>query len=157
MIHSLILFQYMYLYYFIYCLFRYTYISILVYKYCVSECFYNDVTKWKHFPRYWPFVRGIHRSPVDSLHKGQRHRVVIFSLLCTNYWANNRDAGDLRRPHTHHDVTVMCHTFSIFRSIPTQRVYASNSAFCWVATKPKTSWRLVRKTVVASLFSSDCK
>ena len=21
-----------------------------------------DVIKWKHFPRYWPFVRGIHRS-----------------------------------------------------------------------------------------------
>ena len=24
---------------------------------------HDDVTKWKHFPRYWPFVRGIHRSP----------------------------------------------------------------------------------------------
>ena len=23
-----------------------------------------DVIKWKHFPCYWPFVRGIHRSPV---------------------------------------------------------------------------------------------
>ena len=26
----------------------------------------NDVIKWKHFPRYWPFVRGIHQSPVNS-------------------------------------------------------------------------------------------
>ena len=30
---------------------------------------------WPHqmktFPRYWPFVRGIHRSPVNSQHKGQ--------------------------------------------------------------------------------------
>ena len=26
---------------------------------------HNDVIKWKHFPRYWPFVRGIHRSPVN--------------------------------------------------------------------------------------------
>ena len=35
---------------------------------------YDDVIKWKHFPRYWPFVRGIHRSPVNSRHKGQwRH------------------------------------------------------------------------------------
>ena len=25
---------------------------------------YDNVLKWKHFPRYWPFVRGIHRSPV---------------------------------------------------------------------------------------------
>ena len=23
---------------------------------------HDDVTKWKHFPRYWPFMRGIHRS-----------------------------------------------------------------------------------------------
>ena len=26
----------------------------------------HDVIKWKHFPRYWPFARGIHRWPVDS-------------------------------------------------------------------------------------------
>ena len=26
------------------------------------EIFHDDVIKWKHFPRYWPFVRGIHRS-----------------------------------------------------------------------------------------------
>ena len=32
---------------------------------------HDDVNKWKHFPRYWPFVRGIHRSPVNSPHKGQ--------------------------------------------------------------------------------------
>ena len=24
---------------------------------------HDDVIKWKHFPRYWPLVRGIHRSP----------------------------------------------------------------------------------------------
>ena len=27
---------------------------------------HDDVIKWNHFPRYWPFVRGIHRSQVDS-------------------------------------------------------------------------------------------
>ena len=30
---------------------------------------HDAVIKWKHFPRYWPFVRGTHRSPVDSLAK----------------------------------------------------------------------------------------
>ena len=30
-----------------------------------------DVIKLKHFVRYWPLVTGIHRSPVDSPHKGQ--------------------------------------------------------------------------------------
>ena len=29
-----------------------------------------DVMKWKHYPRYCPFVWAIHRSPVDSLYKG---------------------------------------------------------------------------------------
>ena len=27
-------------------------------------CWHDDVIKWKHFPRYWPFVWGNHRSPV---------------------------------------------------------------------------------------------
>ena len=27
---------------------------------------HDDVNKWKHFPRYWPFVRGIHWSSVNS-------------------------------------------------------------------------------------------
>ena len=30
---------------------------------------HDDAIKWKHFVRYWPFVRGIHWSPVDSPHK----------------------------------------------------------------------------------------
>ena len=57
---------------------------------------HDDVIKWKHFPRSWPFVRGIHRSPVDSPHKGQWRGALIFSLMCvwTNGWAHNRDAGD---------------------------------------------------------------
>ena len=32
---------------------------------------HGDVIKWNHFPPYWPFVRGIDRSSVDSFHKGQ--------------------------------------------------------------------------------------
>ena len=41
---------------------------------------HDDVIKWKHFPRYWPFVRGIHRSPVNSPHKGQWRGALMFSL-----------------------------------------------------------------------------
>ena len=70
--------------------------------------YHDDVIKWKHFPRYWPFVIGIHRWPVDSPHKGQWRGALMDSLVCTwtNGWANNRDASDLRR-HRAHDVTVM--------------------------------------------------
>ena len=70
---------------------------------------HDDVIKWKHFPRYWPFVQGIHRSPVNSPHKGQWRGALMFSLICTwiNGWENNREAGDLRGHRAHYDVTVM--------------------------------------------------
>ena len=70
---------------------------------------HDDVIKWKHFPRNWPFVRGIHRSPVNSLHKGQWRGALMFTLICAriNDWVNNRGAGDLRRYRAHYDVIVM--------------------------------------------------
>ena len=70
---------------------------------------HDDVIKWKHFPRNLPFVRGIHRSPVNSLHKGQWRGVLMFPLICAriNGWVNNREAGDLRRYRAHYDVIVM--------------------------------------------------
>ena len=69
----------------------------------------DDVIKWKHFPRYWPFARGIHRSPVNSPHKGQWCGALRFSLICTwiDAWVNNREAGDLKRLRAHYDVIVM--------------------------------------------------
>ena len=74
--------------------------------------YHDDVIKWKHFPRYWPFVQGIHRSPVNSPHKGQWHGALIFSLICVwiNDWVNNRRDGDLRRYRAHYHVIVMCPT-----------------------------------------------
>ena len=71
---------------------------------------HDDVIKWKHFPRYWPFVRGIHRSPVNSPHKGQWRGALMFTLICVciNGWVNNCKTGDLRRNRGHYDVIVMC-------------------------------------------------
>ena len=70
---------------------------------------HDDVIKWKHYPRYWPFVRGIHRSPVNFTHKGQWRRALMFTLICVwiNGCVNNREAGYLRRYCTHYGVTVM--------------------------------------------------
>ena len=62
---------------------------------------HDGVIKWKHFPRYWPFVRGIHRSPVNSPYKGQWRGALMFWI---DGWVNNRD---LRRYRAHYDVTVM--------------------------------------------------
>ena len=79
---------------------------------CPTAIFLNnhdDVIKWKHFPRYWSFVRGIHRSPVNFAHKGQWRGALMFFLICVwiNVWVNNGEAGDLRRHRGHCDVTVM--------------------------------------------------
>ena len=75
-----------------------------------KDWIHYDVIKWKHFPRNWPIVRGIHRSPVNSPHKGQWRGALMFSLIGAwiNGWVNNREAGDLRRYRAHYDVIVMC-------------------------------------------------
>ena len=74
-----------------------------------KNLWHDGVIKWKHFPRYCPFVRGFHRSPVNFPHKGQWCGALMFSLICVwiNGWVNNREAGDLRRYRTHYDVIVM--------------------------------------------------
>ena len=64
---------------------------------------HDNVIKWTHF------VGGIHRSPVNSPHKGQWRGAFMFSLICAriNARVNNSEAGDLRRIRTHYDVIVM--------------------------------------------------
>ena len=94
--------------------------------------FHDDVIKWKHFPRYWPFVRGIHRSLVNSPHNGQWHGALIFSLICAwiNGWVNNCEAGDLRCHRAHYDVNVMhmkyMHKYSWKESVETHTFFWSN-------------------------------
>ena len=60
---------------------------------------HDDVIKWKHFPRYWPFPP----------HKGQWCGPLMFSWICVwiNGWVNNGETGDLRRYRAHYDATVM--------------------------------------------------
>ena len=72
---------------------------------------HDDIIKWKHFPRYWLFVRGIHRSSVNSPHKVQWRGALMFSLIWawTNGRINNCEAGDLIRHCSHYDATVMNH------------------------------------------------
>ena len=87
-------------------------VAVLCYvllRLCFVFPLHHDVIRWKHFPRYWPSVRFIHRSPVNSPHKGQWRGAVMFSLIraWSNGWVSNRDAADLRRHRTHYDVTVM--------------------------------------------------
>ena len=49
---------------------------------------------------------------VNSLHKGQWRRALMFSLICAwiNARVNNGEAGELRRHRAHYSVTVMSYT-----------------------------------------------
>ena len=89
---------------------------------------HDAVIKGKHFPRYWRFVWGIHRSPVNSPHKGQWRRALMSSLICAliNNWVNNREAGDLRRNGAHYDVTVMKQS----KIILTEETYCAFLEYC---------------------------
>ena len=76
--------------------------------------------------------------PVNSPHKGQWRGTLMFTLICAriNGRVNNREAGDLRRYHTHYNVIVMtftrkafpCHHITILQiylqhTLPTGRVW----------------------------------
>ena len=54
-------------------------------------------TSWR-FPRYWPFVRGMNRSPVDSSRKEpvMLSFVVFFAIASAVCWTNSPVAVDLR-------------------------------------------------------------
>ena len=71
------------------CVWFYIELYLLIFQgKCYSDVMYNDVPeytyshddviKWKRFPRYWPFVRGIHRSPAER--PGTRSFDVFFDL-----------------------------------------------------------------------------
>ena len=50
-----------------------------------------------------------HLSPLNSPHKGQSRRALMFSLICVwiNGWVNNRVAGNSIRYQAHYDVILM--------------------------------------------------
>ena len=96
---------------------------------------HDDVIKWKHFPRYWPFVQGIHRSTVNSPHKASDAELWCFLLWSTpglTVGVNNREAGDLRRRRTHNYVTVMC----ITKTFILTSVHDSDLSHIWLVSKP---------------------
>ena len=90
----------------------YIYTAVTSSAYRPSFCFqrvfeHDDVIKWKQFPRYWAFVRGIHRLLLNSPHKGQRRENLMFSFICARVsgWVNNRQAVNLRRNRAYNDTS----------------------------------------------------
>ena len=57
------------------------------------KSFHDDVIKWRHFPCYWPFVRGIHRSPVNYPHKGQWRGALMLSKQWWGWWFETQSSS----------------------------------------------------------------
>ena len=118
---------------------------------------------WRHqmeiFSALLDLCAGIHRSPVNSLHKGQWRGALIFSLICVwiNGWVNNREAGDLRRYRVHCDVIVMhlwCNMMYLLRLWITLSGYVSGLSqrnVAMIITLPPVTSKL------ASLRLSVCR
>ena len=67
---------------------------------------HHDAIIWNHFLHYWPFVKGIHQSLVDSPHKGASNvecSCAFYLLLTwTSYWTNSHVTADL----AHHNINI---------------------------------------------------
>ena len=82
-----------------------------------SMGYHDDVTKWKHFSRYWPFVREIHWSTANPLCDGNSpvsgeffsHRPVIgsYDLPPNRRLSKQSKFVELRRYRAHYNVTAM--------------------------------------------------
>ena len=75
-------------------------------------CFHDEVMAGKHFPHYWPLVRGIHRSPVNSPYiRPTMHSFDVSSVFKarTSYWANSQvpSCWWFETPLHSCDITVM--------------------------------------------------
>ena len=93
---------------------------------------HDDVIKWKHLPRYWPLVWGIHRSSVNSPHKGQWRGALMFCFIYAwiNGWVNNREAGDLRRHRAHYDGIVTLYSTGWYRFVARWKVFLLTTSSC---------------------------
>ena len=110
------------------------------YTTATTQLRHDDVIKWKHFPHYWPYVRGIHRSPVNSPHKGQWCGALMFILICAwlDAWVNNHKARYLRCHRAHYDIIVISYKLS------TTAWYIATmmTPWCWKAFH--TNWPFLR-------------
>ena len=92
--------------------FRWWLIAYLPPSHYLNQCWFV-VSWWRHqmetFSALLAICAGNSLVPVNSPHKGQWRRALMFTLICAriNGWVNNRETGDLRRYCAHYDVIVM--------------------------------------------------
>ena len=58
-----------------------------------NDRLHDDVIKWKQFPRYWPFVRRIHRSQWIPAQRPVTRSFDVFFDLRLNKWLSKQPWG----------------------------------------------------------------
>ena len=71
---------------------------------------YDDVITWKRFPRFWPFVRGIHLSHAEFPQKRPSSEALMFPLMLVyrHCWTNSWCQW-FERPQRLQEITVIFH------------------------------------------------
>ena len=64
---------------------------------------YADVPIWQKFPHYWLFVRGTHRSLVDSLKRENNRSFDVFLIVILNRLLNKQS-----NLHFHQNFKYVC-------------------------------------------------
>ena len=103
--------------------------------------YHDNVIKWKHFPRYWPFVRGIHLSPVNSPHKGQWRGALILltpkrvAIQCARYSRYARICFiNQRMQSAHFQSEILTHT-----KYMKPFAFRKNAEYLWLVRILRTS------------------
>ena len=97
---------------------------------------------WRHqmetFPRYRPFLWGIHRNTGEFSSQRPVTQSFDFSLIYAwrNAWVNNLDASDLRRHCAHYDVTVMEICSTLYKCVHYKFKEHTWRVWFWVCVQP---------------------
>ena len=110
---------------------------------------HDDVMKWKHFPHYWPFVRGIHRSPAQ---RPVTRSFDIFFHLRLNKRLSKQSWGwwfeTLSRLLWRHSKALWMHVFVVFlihdwRSLTAEFLPHSWTLSHWMGPHLQQSKRMI--------------
>ena len=116
-----------------------------------TKSLYDDIIKPKHFPCCWPFVRGIHRSPVNSPHKGQWRGALMFSLISTwtskqsrRRWFETPSRSLLHRVLAYNGMFIICSSYWSWvlknQGESSAQIIQTHYAELWYAWWPITIW-----------------
>ena len=124
-------------------------VMVQIWVICDIYFYHDDVIKWRYFPRYWTFVRGIHRSPVNSPHKTRVAELWCFLWSAINGWINNSEAGDLRRHRAHYDVTITSGFMPYFQA----SCDIGSNEYVYITLPPLVPWEISTKKFRQAIFS----